>query len=482
MTATSEAGLRRGEVLDRFWRLASSGYVTLALFALLAVTLALTIVFPQLPASLGVGERARQLDALTSSYRNLGPLLRWLGAFTIFDGLWLRLLAGLLAYNLLLRLADRARLLREAGRPVSAAPAPRPGHVARRTVVTATPAGALAAVQEAMRPHYPTLVVETTERGARVYGRRGEPGAAAGLLFTLGLLCLLAGLMVNAAAGWYTSEMSLMASETARFPVAGGLEIAFNGFGEGASSSRASVTVTWADGRRVELRPGRYRPDRTGHLWVVQLGEGPVLRARAGRAGRPLLLQVLATDGRAAEELRMAFRQAQTEQAFAVPDAGLTLRTVSYDALPGQGIAGPVFLVEAYRGDDPTPLLTKLVEVEATLSVDDVIVELRRERYVVLVAAYLPGLVLLAAAGVLMAAAALLAAGWGYVETWAALSFGRPTVAIAFRTSAPWRPAAEAGRLLAAVEAALAAPTSEGGRGPAEHAALARPGETGGRA
>lgn len=480
MTATSEAGLRRVEVLDRFWRLASSGYVTLSLCALLAITLALTIVFPQLPASLDAGERTRQLEALSAAYRNLGPFLRQLGVFTIFDGLWLRLLAGLLAYNLLLRLADRLQRLFGAGRPVTAVPAPHPGHVARGTVVAATPAEVLAVVHGLMQPRYPTVVVETADKGARVYGRRGTPGAAAGLLFTLGLLSLLVGLMVNAATGWYTSAMSLMASEAARFPVAGGLEIAFGGFADRAAHARASVTATWADGRRVELRPGRYQPDRAGHLWVALVGEGPVLVARAARADRPLLLRVLAVGGEAAEEVRMAFRQAQTEEAFAVPDANLTFRTVSYAALPGQGIVGPVFLVEAYRGDDPTPLLTKLVETEATLAVDDVIVNLQRERYAVLVAAYLPGLAWLVAAGLLMLAAGILATGWGYVETWATLSFGRPRVAVTFRTSAPWRPAAEAGRLVAAVEAALAVPLPAGGTGPGEDP-LARPGETGGR-
>ncbi|MEJ5198447.1 MAG: cytochrome c biogenesis protein ResB [Anaerolineae bacterium] len=438
--------------LDQLWRFVSSGYVTLFLFAVLAVALALAMIFPQLPASLEAGERVRQLDALTSSYRELGPILRQIGIFTILDGLWLRLTAGLLAYSLLLRLADRGRRLAAVWRPVDAAPAPRPIGATGRVTVVAGPQEALAAVQQIMRSRYPTLLVETTEKSARVYGRRGERGAAADLLFTISLLLLLAGLLINATAGWYTVELPLMASEAARFPFAGGLEIAFEGFAADAAGSRAIVAVTWADGRRVELRPAR-----AGNLWVIRLGEGPVLVARVSSADRPLLLQMLAVGAAAGEEIRASFPQARTEQAFAIPERNLTFRVVSYDALPGQGIGKPVFLVEAYRGDEPTPILTQLVEARTTFAVDDVTVDLRRERYAVLMAAYAPGLILLIVAVLLALAAMLLAIGGGYAETWAVLSFGRPTVAVAFRTVASWRPAAEVKRLAAAVEAAFPA-------------------------
>lgn len=457
MIATPEPRLRHLAWLDQLWRFVSSGYVTLFLFAVLAVALALAMIFPQLPASLEAGERVRQLDALTSSYRELGPILRQIGIFTILDGLWLRLTAGLLAYSLLLRLADRGRRLAAVWRPVDAVPAPRPSGATGRVTVVAAPQEALAAVQQIMRSRYSTLLVETTEKSARVYGRRGERGAAADLLFTISLLLLLAGLLINATAGWYTVELPLMAGEAARFPFAGGLEIAFDGFAADEAGSRAIVAVAWADGRRVELRPGRYWPARAGHLWIIRLGEGPVLVARASSADRPLLLQMLAVGAAAGEEIRASFPQARTEQAFAIPERNLTFRVVSYDALPGQGIGKPVFLVEAYRGDEPTPILTQLVEARTTFALDDVTVDLRRERYAVLMAAYAPGLILLIVAVLLALAAMLLAVGGGYAETWAVLSFGRPTVAVAFRTVASWRPAAEVKRLAAAVEAAFPA-------------------------
>ncbi|MCX7669335.1 MAG: cytochrome c biogenesis protein ResB [Anaerolineae bacterium] len=478
MTVPSELASRSFAWPDRLWRVISSAYLTLFLFVLLAITLALTIIFPQLPASLEAGERARQLEALTSSYRELGPWLRQLGVFTIFDGLWLRLVAGLLAYNILLRLADHLRWLGAVWRPVTALPALRPGGAAARVVLTAMPQEALAAVQKIMRAHYPTVVVDAAEDRARVYGRRGAPGAAAGVLFTLSLLLVLAGLMVNATAGWYTVELPLMAGEVARFPFADGLEIAFNGFTDRGAGPDALVALTWTDGRRVELRPGRHRPARTDNLWIVLRGEGPVLVVRASSAGRPLPLQTLAVGAAASEEIRTPFPQTQMEQAFAIPERNLTFRTVSYDALPGQGIAGPVFLVEAYRGDEPTPAITQLVEAQAAFAVDDVTVELQRERYAVLVAVYAPGLILLVIAAVLLLAAALLAVGAGYAETWALLGFGRPTVAVVFRTTALWRPNTEAGRLLAAVEAAFpdAALATSKGKGTEGSGAIFRTG------
>jgi hypothetical protein len=85
----------------------------------------------------------------------------------------------------------------------------------------------------------------------------------------------------------------------------------------------------------------------------------------------------------------------------------LTFRAVSYEALPEKGIGRPVFLVEAYRGDAAMPVLSQLVEDEATVVVDDAKLTLRRDRYVLLAAAYLPGLPVVIA-GVLLALASVL--------------------------------------------------------------------------
>lgn len=111
MIATSGIPSRRRDVLDGLWRIASSGRATLALLSLLVITLGLAVALPQLPAGLDSAARGRWLDAAAAGYRGVGTLLRDLGLFAILEGMWLRVLLGLLAYNLGLRLADQLQRL-----------------------------------------------------------------------------------------------------------------------------------------------------------------------------------------------------------------------------------------------------------------------------------------------------------------------------------------------------------------------------------
>jgi hypothetical protein len=479
MTATSTSIPRRRDWLDRLWRLASSGRVTLTLLALLAFTLALSAIFPQVATSPDNAELERRLAAAAAAYRGLGAFLRGLGVFTVLTGPWLRLLLALLTYNLALRLADQLGALAAMRRPVTAPPPLRPGLTAVHTTAPATQELALMTVQRVLQARYPLVVTELGADQGRMYGRRGRPAALSGVLVTLGLLLGLAGTALNITSGWRISETPMVAQSSVTLPLAGAPQLILEEIAGDAADATATFTLAWADGRRLALRAGHLRPARAGDLWISQLSAGPALQARAASRARPLSLQLLADDVRftpeASELIRVPFRQAQPEQAFAIPDRNLTFRAVSYNSLPAQGILGPVFLIEAYRGDEPTPVLTRLVETEALLSIDDVTVELRRDRHTVLAAAYLPGMLFLGLAVLfgLAGAAFGLAWGWGYTEAWATLAFGAPTSALVIRTSAPRSAPAEAQRLALAVEAAFAGAAGPAEAPPAENPAAA---------
>jgi len=101
-----------------------------------------------------------------------------------------------------------------------------------------------------------------------------------------------------------------------------------------------------------------------------------------------------------------------------VPTRNIAFRVVSYPALPERGINAPVFLVEAYRGDDPHPLLSQLVEERATITLDDIVCTLERDRHAVFAVVYLPGLWLLLLGVLLILAGVLLALGWRHVQIW----------------------------------------------------------------
>ena len=456
----------RADALNSLWRVASSGRVTLALIALLAATLALAIAFPQLPAGLDSAAADRWFSAAVAGYRSLGTILRAIGAFDILQGLWLRVLLAFLAYNLALRLADQLRRIRQAWRTVALPPPFPPDLPAERVTLDVTLEAATGVVQEAMRARYPMLISTTDVGQARVYGRRRRAGLLGAPVLSLGLLLLLTGLVVNGLAGWPSADIALAANSSAGLSVGGGLQLLLDSIEGEGRATRSNVTMTRSDGRQERLTAGYIRPARSGNLWIAQRATGPALQARARTADRPLLLQSLATDSQANATLNLPFRQT-SEVAFAIPGRNLAFRVVSYNALPEQGIQGPVFLVEAYRGDTATPFLTQLVENTATLTIEDISVDLRRDRYVELIAAYLPGLGPIAFGLLLVLAGAVVLLVWGCTETWGNLTVSEQGVVVIFRTAAPLRARAECARLgratLAASSRAAAEPEDAGG-------------------
>jgi hypothetical protein len=449
----------RGDALDSLWRLASSGRVTLALFALLAATLALAIIFPQLPAGLDNAAADRWFGAAVAGYRGLGATLRAVGAFDILQGLWLRILVAFLAYNLALRLADQLRRMRRAWRTATLQSPFPPDLPAERVTLSGTLEAAMSAVQEAMRPRYPTLISTADAGQARVYGRRRRAGVLGAPVLSLGLLLLLTGLVINGLAGWLTADIALAANSNAGLSVGGGLQLLLDSIDGEGRLTRSTVTVTRSDGRQERLTAGYTLPARSGNLWIAQRATGPALQAHARGADRPLLLQSLATDSQANAALNLPFRQT-SEVAFAIPGRNLAFRVVSYNALPEQGISGPVFLVEAYRGDTATPFLTQLAENSAILAIEDITIDLRRERYVELIAAYLPGLGPIAFGLLLVLVGAVILLVWGYTETWGNLTVSEQGVVVSFRTAAPLRARTECARLGRATLAASSRPAA----------------------
>ena len=345
---------RRPDLLDRAWRIAGAPWVTVALLALAGVVLAIALVFPQQPAGLDRGAAASWLIETAARYGGLGTTLRVLGVFAALDGLLLRTLLAFLAFNLLLRLAVGAAQWRES------------------------------------RPRSPKI--------------------AAGWFTCLGLLIALLGLWINDVAGWRAADVILAPGSATASPAASdrGLRLRLDAVSGAEQETRADVTLLLADGSARQISAGPRWPGRWGKLWLFQRGAGPIL-AVTGQddAGQPLALQSLAAGGAAGPAIHLIFRQNQTEQGFGLPARNLTFRAVSYEALPEKGIGRPVFLVEAYRGDAAMPVLSQLVEDEATVVVDDAKLTLRRDRYVLLAAAYLPGLPVVIA-GVLLALASVL--------------------------------------------------------------------------
>lgn len=417
----------------------------MALAALLAGTLAFAALIPQQPAGLDSAAAERWLAAAAGSTRGAGTFLRTVGAFDLLNGAWVRGLLAALAFTLALRAASQAHTLAGLRRPVQLRPAPA-GLPRQHGAFPIPLAQALARCEAALRGRGFRVAIESAATHAQLYAERGGLAAAGPLMSYLGGLLLLAGLALNAA-GWRAADLALAPGGTAPLGQMAGAQVTLTEIAD----DTATLALTRGDTPKI-VRIGYARPGHWGDIWLTQGGVGPALAVSAADADQqPLQIQSLVAGGEEGETLRMLFPQAQSEQAFAIPARNLAFRVVSYSALPERGIARPVYLVEGYRGDDPAPALSELVEDAGTLALDEVTLTLRRDRYAVIGAAYLPGLLPALAGALLLLAGAMLAARRGPARLWAALTAIGETVAVTAHAAAALDPGAEAALLLAAV-------------------------------
>jgi hypothetical protein len=337
----------RRDPLDSLWHLSAAASVTAGLLGLLAATLFVAIIFPQKPIGLAGAAAEQWLTAAANDFRGPGALLRGLGVFAVLDGLWLRFLLAALAYHLLVRLSI---VIPESGRSAGR--------------LRAGPAGAITAC--------------------------------------LGVLAALVGLLVNDAGGWRAAGMALTPGTAVPLPQAPGLRLNLESLAGAEPQVVSSVVISRSVGSAHSLQVQSGRPARSGSLWLIQRATDVALEVEAqDRQGRPLRLQSLLTGGETGPEIHVLFRPNQPEQAFAAASRNLSFRVISYPALPEQGIVRPLFLAEAYRGEETTPFISQQFEDQAELVVDGDLFTLRRDRYAILEVLHLPGLAVLLAGGLL---------------------------------------------------------------------------------
>lgn len=435
--------------LDRIWQRASAPQTFVALAMLLAGTLALAAVIPQQPSTLTASAAESWLAATTASYRDAGAFLRVIGAFNIVHGVWLRMLLAALGFHLALRLADQLRAGRRTLAPPQANPPPA-GLLIAETRIAGPLAEALARIAESLRGRYPVILIENDTARAQIYAERRRTSAWAPALALAGALLVLAGLVVDATWGGRSPDLALAPGSSAMLDQPPGARVTIQEIGGPDTAPQARVVLTDARSQRAQWLAFAW-PTRLRNLWVAQQTTGLALAITAVDAsGNPLLLQELAAGGAVSETLHVLFRQTEGEQAVAIPARNLALRAVAYPALPDQDITEPVILVETFRGTDPAPLAGELVETGASITVDDTIITLRRERYAVLAISYLPGLWLQLVGVLLVLGGTIWHIGWGVERAWLDLAAERDMVGIAARVAGRSDVRSRAERLLAA--------------------------------
>ena len=453
-------------VLDGLWYVGSAPHTLMALTALLAGTLALAAIIPQQPAGLAGAAAEQWLTGAASSYRQAGSFLRAAGAFHIASSPWTRAILAALALSLSLRVAAQSGFLYRLWRSPGLLNAP-PRLIVQRAALP----GALDTLADrtpaALRPRFSSVAVafdHDAERAQMVAVRR-PLGATGPLLTYVGPLLILLGLLLNDALGWRAANIALAPGSSTLLPRAEGLWITLEDIA-GGQSAPVTLSLTRMNADK-QVRIAANQPARWGGVWLTQQEIAPALAVTAvDSSGQPIALQSLAPGGEVNQKLHLLFQQTQSEQAFALPTRDLTFRAVSYAALPERNIAAPVFLVEAYRGADPVPVFDELVEDTATVKLDGATLTLQRDRYVILEAAALPGLLLLLFGAIITLAGVITSAVWGPTRAWIGMAADGDAIDLAVRAAVAAEPERELARLVAALRsipaATLAEPTDAG--------------------
>lgn len=463
MVQTRSPRFRLDRALTVLWHALAAPQVTAALFVLLALVLGLAAILPQVSAGLDNAETDRQLTALAARFPVSGSPLRALGAFELLSSIWIRALLAMLALNLALRVAAQAAFLHRLYRQEST-PLPPRRVVFRRAVLPGQTASISERIFATLDPHFERIRIETNNTGGELFAQRRPLAAWGPLVAYAGLLVLLAGLAINDTFSWRAREVMLGPGDTLTLEQPAAPQITLERI-TGDDTTASSDVILALGGRSRRVRPAVAQTAAWNNLWVSQQATGPALAVTAQESdGRAAVLQSLTADGQVGPALRLLFGQTQSEQGFAIPMRNFTFRVVSYAALPERGIQQPVFLVEAYRGEETTPAASELIMDEGELSIENVRLNLRRDRYVMLEVAYLPGLIPVLLGGLLVLAGVVLSASGGMTRIWARFGDDGKQVLAIVGAVGPAAPQEEIEWLLHAVRSA-APSTQEGAHG-----------------
>jgi hypothetical protein len=294
----------RPDPLSILWHFLAAPQALLALLALLLLTLVAALLIPQLPLS----ARGDALQWLATQPSLAGSgLVRGLRLYDLAHSFWLRLLLGLLAALLLVRLAEAAELAWRAARAAGFDTASFRffSTAARREQLSSAPPAE--AEQEARQRFAGSRgrwsAVAGSEASTHVAIRRARALWAAPVAY-VGLLAALVGALVLVTWGWQSEAWQPRQGEEQAVGPAGNAIVRLEGFAlKRDAAGRVLAATSQVSWRRGEASLGRsslsvWRPAFLQGLAVRQLGYLPVLSLHGtDEAGHPLLQEKGASPG-----------------------------------------------------------------------------------------------------------------------------------------------------------------------------------------
>lgn len=373
------------DVLDSLWRVIGSPYVTACLVLFLAVASALRLALPQKPLQALDNPAALSawLVSLHGQYPRAADWLVRLGLDDISHAVWYRSSFGLLALNLLLRLASYLNPLPRLAWPTL-------DRAVQFVAESDEPVESMASrLKEVLR-------VERYRTVSRSQWICADRFAYSTLLGVVALVLVLAGAIVSERTSWWEDNVPLRPGQLR--PLGHGTSIAVRSEEPDQASGEKSLFV----GDRVELSflqgsremarrvvtapwPTLYRGLFLQHLKSelallvrAQNHTDASLTLQRPETGETRFTQValsfreeaapryIVVLGPEANTSGRSFEQRGNEQYVIVPDRDLSLRIV-YETL---GPAEAAFHIEAFRGNAATPFFTEQFAHASTLTIE----------------------------------------------------------------------------------------------------------------
>lgn len=384
--------------IDRLWRLMTSDLVLALLLGLVALVWLAGLLLPQLTGSASQPEASSTVGASTST----GELWRSPG---------LCLLLGLLAFVLLLRLAQSAaeaaaRVAAPDPLQAAAAAAAWPHHAA------VTVEGDLADVVQELADDLRSegWQVEVAQPGrveAAIVAERSCWGVWAPAMLYAGGLLVLAGLWASQVFGWQKSGLVLIPGQPTALEHLRGSTLTVS-----EDIDEPKVTLQTVEGTSASATLSASGRARLGGIALRQVGEGQLVTLSArDAAGSPLQIRLLDEQAPGADRVALVFDQPRAERAVFIPTRQLVISVVDFPALPERGFANPTLLVQAFVEGARDPVFNEFVEGNASIAIGEDSFDLRRGQTITVQASTSPGTPL-AVLGGLLALSSLLLGLW----------------------------------------------------------------------
>ncbi len=322
------------------WRLFSAPVTLLILLALLAASLILSTLIPQIPPDTSANSQSwlvLQPEALSPS----NDLAQALGLYGIYDAFWFRLLLVLTGLALFVWAIESAEPAWRAsrGRWTPSALASWGSHPLRtRLLVSCTPAQVQAKLGSYLAGRGYRMTEVTRSQGIEtapnwVASRRRALLWARPLAFA-GLLLALLGLAIVAIWGWQSGRWQPAVGERLVVGHGTGYTIRLDAFKpltavEGKpDGGQYESRITWLVGDQPvgQGMAGVGRPATRDGLAVRQIDYVPDVTLRGvDQAGKPVSFLPGGVTSQAAEQVSLAFGSSETQQVIVLPDQGFFL-------------------------------------------------------------------------------------------------------------------------------------------------------------